>query len=117
MAAISPSLLWETDYHRLVSRHGANSGKHVNKNVVSAEDVIAGAKTYVGQHQEKLCQFASTKSLAELLRDPSLGAAEELNRYFRRDAKAEFDVLVQKTSVELPEALLRALALKGVIKP
>lgn len=116
-AAVSPSLLWETDYHRLVAKHGATSGKHTNENFVSAEDVAVGAKTYVGQHQEKLCQLAATKSLADLFRDPSLGAAEELNRYFRRDARAEFDVLVQKTNVELPEALLRALALKGVIKP
>lgn len=115
-AAVNPSLLWETDYHRLVSIYGGLSG-HNNPNTVTAADVKMGVKTYLGQHQEALCRFAATKSLPELLRDPSLGAAEELNRYFRRDARSPFDILVQTTSVELPEPLLRALALKGVTKP
>lgn len=116
-AAVNPSLLWETDYHRLVAKHGATSGKHADKNVVSADDIKKGVERYIGQHQEALCQLAATKSLADLLRDPSLGAADGLNHRFQRDAKAEFEVAVQTTSVELPEALLRALALKGVTKP
>lgn len=116
LAAVNPSLLWETDYHRLVAIYGAIARPNGDKNVISAEDVILGSKTYIGQHQEVLCRIASTKSLVDLVRDPSIGAAEELNRFFRRDASSAFDVLVQTTTVELPKDLLRALALKGLIK-
>lgn len=115
-AAFNPSLLWETDYHRLVAIYGSIARPNGDKNIVAAEDVVLGVKTYIGQHQEVLCRLAGTKSLDELLHDPSLGAAGELNRYFRRDAHSAFDILVQTTSVELPEELLRALALKGRTK-
>ncbi|TXH02031.1 MAG: hypothetical protein E6R05_04795, partial [Candidatus Moraniibacteriota bacterium] len=46
-AAVNPSLLWETDYHRLVSIYGGLSG-HNNPNTVTAADVKMGVKTYLG---------------------------------------------------------------------
>lgn len=116
-AAVSPSLLWESDYHRLVAIYGAISEKHADKNVVTAADVEKGAQRYVGQHQEALCRLATAKSLDDILRDPSLGAAEELNRYFRRDAQAPFDVLVQTSEVDLTKDDYRAIGLKARTKP
>lgn len=111
-AAVNPSLLWEPDFHRLVSIYGAISGQHTDTNVVSAEDIFVGAKTYVGQHQEELCRLASTKSLDDVLRDPSLGAAGVLNRYFHRDARAHFEVVVQLTEVDLTKEDYRVIGLK-----
>lgn len=115
-AAVNPSLLWEADYHRLVAIYGAIGGLHANKDVVTAEDVKKGVERYIGQHQEALCRLASAKSLNDILQDPSLGSAEELNRYFRRDAGAAFDVLVQTTEVDLSKDDYRVIALKARTK-
>ena len=54
-AAFKPSLLWESDYHRLVAIYGGAD----NKNIVRDIDVRNGVESYLLQHVEALCQFRS----------------------------------------------------------
>lgn len=112
--AVSPSLIWEADYHRLVAIYGAVGTKGGNKDVVNGEDVIFGASTYLGQYQEMLCEMIARKSLADILIDPSAGLASGLGNLIRQDASAPWEMKIQTVRVELPDELLRALALKGI---
>jgi hypothetical protein len=109
--AVSPSRLWESDFHRLVAVHAGTGTKKGNLNTVTGDDIMAGALVHLGQRQERMCQVASKKSLSALLDDPTAGFAEELNK---PDAGSPFLVKVQTTEVDLPKELLRALAKKGL---
>ena len=114
VAAVNPSLLWETEYHRLVAIYGAIGTKGGNKNIVNKDDVATGVVSYIGQQHEAMCAQAAKKSLKDLLTDPSIGYAATLNESVKRDARSPFDIKVQTVRVILPEELLRSLALKGL---
>lgn len=108
-AAFKPSLLWESDYHRLVAIYGGAD----NKNVVRDIDVRKGVENYLLQHVEALCQHAATKPIVELLRGGELiGAAATLNAFVRKDTAAPFDIMVHTTRVVVPQAFVDGLALK-----
>lgn len=107
-AAFKPSLLWETDYHRLTAIYGGAD----NKNIVRDIDVRNGVENYLLQHVEALCQYAATKPIAELLRGELVGAAAALNAYVRKDATVPFDILVHTTRVVVPQAFVDGLAEK-----
>lgn len=115
--AFNPSLLWETEYHRLVAVYGALGTPNGNKNIVNKDDTKAGLVTYLGQWQEALCGAVAKKSTKELLTDPSVGLTPSLSEQIKADQRAPFEIKIQTTRAILPEEFLRKLALKGLEKP
>ena len=116
-AAVNPSLKVESDFHRLIAVYGAVGTKEGSKNMVNADDIRAGATTYLGQFQERLCGLIYGRSLKDLLKDPSIGYAEMLGRLVKQDLSSPFEVKVQTVRVVFPEEFLRALALKALEVP
>lgn len=117
VTALSPSHLWETDFHRLVAIYGGLSNNLADKDIVTKLDLFMAASTYIGQHQEEMCALAAKKSLKEMLASPSLSFAVDLSDMTRFDKASPFDLKVQTVKVVLPEELLRALALKAIETP
>lgn len=116
-AAFNPSLLWETEYHRLVAVYGALGTPKGNKDIVNKDDLKAGLITYLGQWQTFLCDSSTKKSVKELLVDPSIDATPSLAERIKADLRAPFEVKVQTIRVVLPDELLRKLAAKALEKP
>jgi len=117
VTSLNPSKLWESDFHRFTAIYGGLADPKQDKNIVTKSDLNLAAKSYVGKESESLCDLVSKKSLKDLLRDTSLGQAASLNEKFEKDLKSPFEFQVQSVKAELPEELLRALALKGIEKP
>lgn len=113
-ATFNPSLLWETEFHRLVAIYGALGTPNGNKNVVNKDDVKAGVLTYLGQWQEVLCRVVAQKSLKELLVDPTISIFPSP---VENNQQAPFEIKIQTVRAVLPEDFLRKLALKGLGKP
>ena len=116
-AAVKPSILFEDAFHRFVAAYATVGGKHDNKDIVTGADVEGGARTYLGKQQETACATLKERSLKDLLADPSMGLAKNLNGLIAEDSQSPFDIFVQTTKVELPEELLRSLAQKALETP
>lgn len=109
VAAVAPSVIWESEYHRLVAVYA----KGDDKNEVTANDVMSGVANYVGQWQERMCTMAK-RSVNDFLSDPGLVFAEVLTEIAAEDVRSPFDIKVQTVKVILPDELVRAVAVGQV---
>ncbi len=119
VAAVNPSLLWETEYHRLVAIYAAlstfgNGGSLGDRNIVTKADMKAGVTNYIGQWQERFCAEVGKKTLRDLIANSSFGYADVLNGLVKADARSPFEVKVQTVKVIGLEELTRSLALEAL---
>lgn len=118
-ASFHPNMaIWqvnEDSLFRLTTVYG-NSAKVAdgNPNRVSADDVKTAVQRILAKNQESLCAAAKAKSLPDLMSDPGLFKADELNAKFLTEKDRHFDINVSATKVVLPDDLLRSIALNGL---